>query len=357
MLGDKAVRRTSSTKKRPSQPQPLNASDAELQLPGPTQQGVKRPAEESDAYDDGLAASQPESSQENGHDAKRQKIVPSPQIAKTIREQYGDLLAMPSLLYNPRVIELCETIFYSARYYDDVYEYRHVHIPKQLLEYIPAKWKGRVLADEEWRSIGILQSPGWVNYMYHAPEPHVFLFRREKNYQEKYLPETISQQSAVSLIPLNLDDEPLEEEAPAGSDSDPYGSPEADQTEALSPVVHVEEEQEESENTPSPSPEPEPQPKRRSGRPRKSNDPSVEKEDVKKQASVAATKQAKGMGRRAMQEVTTTMETGGGRITRSASNGGASQTSVKRELRERKSTGGVSETQGSGGVRKSGRRK
>ena len=47
----------------------------------------------------------------------------------------------------------------------------HVHIPKQLLDYIPGKWRGRILADEEWRSIGILQSPGWVNYMYHAPEP------------------------------------------------------------------------------------------------------------------------------------------------------------------------------------------
>ena len=125
MLGDRAPRRTSSAKKRPSGPLPLKSSDAGTKLPaGPAQQGVKRPAEQSSnsngrhAFDDGG------SSQENGHEAKRQKVVPSPQIAKTIREQYGDMLAMPSLLYNPKVIELCETIFYSARYYDDVYEYR-----------------------------------------------------------------------------------------------------------------------------------------------------------------------------------------------------------------------------------------
>ncbi len=27
---------------------------------------------------------------------------------------------------------------------------------------------------------------GWVHYIVHAPEPHILLFRREKNYQEKY---------------------------------------------------------------------------------------------------------------------------------------------------------------------------
>ena len=47
----------------------------------------------------------------------------------------------------------------------------------------------------EWRSFGIRQSPGWVHYMIHSktqstlitllldPEPHILMFRREKNYQ------------------------------------------------------------------------------------------------------------------------------------------------------------------------------
>lgn len=37
----------------------------------------------------------------------------------------------------------------------------------------------RLLTEEEWRGIGITQSPGWVHYEVHAPEPHVLLFRRE----------------------------------------------------------------------------------------------------------------------------------------------------------------------------------
>ena len=55
----------------------------------------------------------------------------------------------------------------------------------------------RLLSEEEWRSLGITQSPGWVHYEVHgmlsssvsccdlklhiAPEPHVLLFRRERD--------------------------------------------------------------------------------------------------------------------------------------------------------------------------------
>lgn len=43
------------------------------------------------------------------------------------------------------------------------------------------------MAEYEWRSLGVKQSPGWVHYMIHNPEPHILLFKREKDYQAKYL--------------------------------------------------------------------------------------------------------------------------------------------------------------------------
>ncbi|RIB12539.1 regulatory subunit of cyclin-dependent kinase [Gigaspora rosea] len=74
-------------------------------------------------------------------------------------------------------------ICYSPRYYDDIFEYRHVTLPKQLVQYVPLD---RLMPEEEWRSLGVKQSYGWEHYMIHAPEPHILLFKREKDYQEKY---------------------------------------------------------------------------------------------------------------------------------------------------------------------------
>ncbi|KAF9246343.1 cyclin-dependent kinase regulatory subunit [Melanogaster broomeanus] len=87
-----------------------------------------------------------------------------------------------------KVDEYIEKIHYSDRYSDDHYEYRHVILPKPLLKFIPKELfdekEGtlRLLAEAEWRSIGITQSLGWQHYEVHAPEPHVLLFRRPKNY-------------------------------------------------------------------------------------------------------------------------------------------------------------------------------
>lgn len=69
-------------------------------------------------------------------------------------------------------------IQYSEKYYDDVYEYRHVILPADVAKLVP---KGRLLAEQEWRSIGVQQSRGWVHYAVHRPEPHILLFRRDKN--------------------------------------------------------------------------------------------------------------------------------------------------------------------------------
>lgn len=56
-------------------------------------------------------------------------------------------------------------------------------LPKELAKYVP---KDRLLSETEWRAIGVQQSPGWIHYMIHNPEPHILLFRREKDYQTKY---------------------------------------------------------------------------------------------------------------------------------------------------------------------------
>mmetsp|Transcript_12866 Transcript_12866/g.27793 ORF Transcript_12866/g.27793 Transcript_12866/m.27793 type:complete len:94 (-) Transcript_12866:581-862(-) len=70
-------------------------------------------------------------------------------------------------------------ISYSEKYYDDVFEYRHVVLPPEIASLLP---KGRLLSEAEWRGLGVQQSRGWVHYAIHRPEPHIMLFRRPKNY-------------------------------------------------------------------------------------------------------------------------------------------------------------------------------
>lgn len=66
-------------------------------------------------------------------------------------------------------------IEYSDKYCDEVYEFRHVHLPKQVFKRMP---RGRLLTESEWRSLGVQQSRGWAHYEIHRPEPHIMLFRR-----------------------------------------------------------------------------------------------------------------------------------------------------------------------------------
>ncbi|PNH05872.1 Cyclin-dependent kinases regulatory subunit 1 [Tetrabaena socialis] len=70
-------------------------------------------------------------------------------------------------------------IQYSEKYYDDIYEYRHVVLPQEISQLLP---KGRLLSENEWRALGVQQSRGWVHYAIHRPEPHIMLFRRPKGY-------------------------------------------------------------------------------------------------------------------------------------------------------------------------------
>ncbi|GHJ88274.1 hypothetical protein NliqN6_4676 [Naganishia liquefaciens] len=84
------------------------------------------------------------------------------------------------------IAKYADHIKYSARYSDEQYEYRHVCLPKPLVKFLPAG----IASEDEWRGIGVRQSPGWQMYMRHEPEPHVLLFKREKDYDQKHPPLT-----------------------------------------------------------------------------------------------------------------------------------------------------------------------
>ncbi|KAM0879312.1 hypothetical protein ACQ4PT_034301 [Festuca glaucescens] len=73
-------------------------------------------------------------------------------------------------------------IQYSEKYFDDTFEYRHVVLPPEVAKLLP---KNRLLAETEWRALGVQQSRGWVHYAVHRPEPHIMLFRRPLNFQQQ----------------------------------------------------------------------------------------------------------------------------------------------------------------------------
>lgn len=77
---------------------------------------------------------------------------------------------------------------------------RHVILPKKMLKLLPEDYFDpaepgvlRILSVEEWRQLGITQSMGWEHYEVHAPEPHILLFRREKDFLEKVSCLTLAQ--------------------------------------------------------------------------------------------------------------------------------------------------------------------
>ena len=68
-----------------------------------------------------------------------------------------------------------DEIEYSDKYADELFEYRHVILPKDLFKKIP---RNKLLDEIEWRNLGVQQSRGWQHYEIHKPEPHILLFRR-----------------------------------------------------------------------------------------------------------------------------------------------------------------------------------
>lgn len=53
---------------------------------------------------------------------------------------------------------------YSERFLDDEFEYRYVVLPREMATELKNK---KILAEDEWRSMGIQQSRGWAHYGFH----------------------------------------------------------------------------------------------------------------------------------------------------------------------------------------------
>ena len=75
--------------------------------------------------------------------------------------------------------DIQDKIHYSDKYDDKDYEYRHVILPQELAKLVP---RNHLMTETEWRNLGVQQSVGWVHYCMHAPEPHVLLFRLDKDF-------------------------------------------------------------------------------------------------------------------------------------------------------------------------------
>lgn len=45
-------------------------------------------------------------------------------------------------------------------------------LPKEMVKQVP---KNHLMTEQEWRSIGVQQSQGWVHYMTHQPGKHILL--------------------------------------------------------------------------------------------------------------------------------------------------------------------------------------
>eukprot|EP00672_Neobodo_designis_P020351 CAMPEP_0174840950 /NCGR_PEP_ID=MMETSP1114-20130205/9003_1 /TAXON_ID=312471 /ORGANISM="Neobodo designis, Strain CCAP 1951/1" /LENGTH=192 /DNA_ID=CAMNT_0016075119 /DNA_START=241 /DNA_END=819 /DNA_ORIENTATION=+ len=99
----------------------------------------------------------------------------------------NDVFALPEAMRHERERRLRslaqEGVVYSDRYEDDAFEYRHVILPKAMLNCgVPVT---RYLTEEEWHSIGVTQSPGWVQFLTHTAEPNVLIFRRPLSEQRR----------------------------------------------------------------------------------------------------------------------------------------------------------------------------
>jgi len=69
---------------------------------------------------------------------------------------------------------------YTDNYADDTHEYRQVIVNNRDIQ-ARLPYPARILTENEWRSIGIAQSAGWIHYAVYKTEPNVLLFRRLKN--------------------------------------------------------------------------------------------------------------------------------------------------------------------------------
>ncbi|XP_005089940.1 cyclin-dependent kinases regulatory subunit 1 [Aplysia californica] len=92
-----------------------------------------------------------------------------------------------------------DQIAYSDKYFDENYEYRHVILPNDIAKLVP---NSHLMTETEWRNLGVQQSPGWVHYMVHAPEPHVLLFRRPRPLPPSDVPSAATTTATTSGLAL-----------------------------------------------------------------------------------------------------------------------------------------------------------
>lgn len=50
-------------------------------------------------------------------------------------------------------------------------------LPADIARLVP---RSHLMTETEWRNLGVQQSPNWLHFMIHNPEPHVLLFRRPR---------------------------------------------------------------------------------------------------------------------------------------------------------------------------------
>jgi hypothetical protein len=53
-----------------------------------------------------------------------------------------------------------------------------VILPKELVKLVP---ETHLMAEAEWRDIGVPQSPSWIHYMHHRPEPNIKMYKYTTN--------------------------------------------------------------------------------------------------------------------------------------------------------------------------------
>ncbi|KAG1175497.1 hypothetical protein G6F70_006729 [Rhizopus microsporus] len=114
---------------------------------------------------------------------RRQKRSNRPPPPVPDHEKSSEQLEMERVQKQKDVLDYEDKITYSSKYFDDVYEYRHVILPLEIARWLPHHG---LMTEEECRALGVSQSVGWQHYMVHAPEPHILLFRRERGFLEKY---------------------------------------------------------------------------------------------------------------------------------------------------------------------------
>lgn len=71
---------------------------------------------------------------------------------------------------------------YSSLYSDNEYDYIHVTLGNALFEKITPF---QLFKQSEWSALGIDLSKQWKHYTFFKPEPHILLFRKEKEEEDE----------------------------------------------------------------------------------------------------------------------------------------------------------------------------